>query len=196
MNKNIKDIKPIIISLRLTAICFVAVLLLGLVNLLTAKKIIENEKEKEAKANRILISEGKSFKRNNFKSIPNELKETFYYYKVYDQFNDVIGYIVSSEGNGYSGKMKVMAAYNNDLVIVNSKLLTNTETPGLGKKAENDNYMKKFKMTNTEENPFPTDKTMLSLNDQDSVTGATITFNGIVQAIKKANELIGEELNY
>lgn len=195
MSKEEKNLKPITISLRLTVICFVAVLLLGMVDLLTAKKIIEKEKEKEAKANRELIPEGNDFIKKEFASIDDTLKNIFYYYEVLGVNGQTVGYIVSSEGSGYGGKMKVMTAYNNDLSIISSKLLTNSETPGLGKKAEKDSYMEKFKNTNIEENPFPTNKSMLSDKDGDSVTGATITFDGIVQAIKESNELIAQELN-
>ena len=90
--------------------------------------------------------------------------------------------------------MKVMVAFDKELKILNAKLLDNSETPGLGKKAENDQYMEKFKNTNTDTNPLPLNKNMLSSADKDSVTGATITFNGVVGAIKKAADLLKNNL--
>ena len=184
--KAITPITPLMIALRLTAICFVAVLLLIVVNLLTAKKIEDNKKKIEQKANKMLMPDGKKFNKKDFSFITDDLKESFYYYEVYNNFNHLIGYIAASIGNGYGGKMKVMVAFDTNLKILNSKLLDNLETPGLGKKAENEEYMNKFKGTNIDMKPFPKNKNILSSDDRDSVTGATITFNGIAQAITKA----------
>lgn len=183
----------LMIALKLTSICFISVLLLGFVNLITFKKIEENKIKKEKDAMNFLVPQAKNFSsKKYFKNIEDKLKETIYYYEAYDNISNITAYIVSLSSNGYGGKMKIMMAFDNNLKILNVKLLDNSETPGLGKKAEKDEYMNKFINTNTSERPFPKNKNMLTSND--SVTGATITFNGIVAGISKAIELLKNEI--
>ena len=192
MNKDNKYImknedSTLFIALKLTIICFVAVVLLGLINFATAPKIEKNKEKAEKEAMTYLIPVADTFsKLKHFKSIDENLRKYFYYYEAYNNNSELIGYIVSSQNNGYGGKMKVMVAFDNELKILNAKLLDNSETPGLGKKAEKNQYMNKFKNTNSDTTPLPLNKNMLSSTDKDSVTGATITFNGVVGAIKKA----------
>jgi electron transport complex protein RnfG len=182
------------IALKLTAICFVSVLLLSIINLATAPQIKKNKEKAEKEAMNYLMPDADSFSSiKHFSSIDERLSKDFYYYEAYGN-GGLIGYIVTSQNNGYGGKMKVMIAFDQNLKIVNAKLLDNSETPGLGKKAENDKYMNKFKNTNTDTVPLPLNKNMLSASDKDSVTGATITFNGIVGAIKKAADLLKNDL--
>jgi len=183
----------LMIALKLTLICFISVLLLGFVNLITVKKIEENKIKKEKDAMSFLVPEAKNYSQKKyFKTIDEKLKESIYYYEAYDNSSKVTAYIVSNISNGYGGKMIIMIAFDNNLKILNVKLLDNSETRGLGKKAEKEEYMNKFKNTNTNEKQLPKNKNMLDSND--SITGATITFNGIVAGISKAIELLKNEL--
>ena len=186
MSENLK------IALKLTLICFIAVLLLSTVNICTQKKIAENENKVENLANKELFQQGAKFEKKEFKNpIIDKTKE--YFYNVYNSQNAKIGYIISVMANGYGGEMKLMVALNNSLEIVNVKLLKNSETPGIGKNAEKSEYMKKFIGTNTKEKPLPQKKNDLSSEDSDSITGATITFNAIANGIKRSIDLITEE---
>ena len=84
-------------------------------------------------------------------------------------------------------------AYNKLHNSYNIKLLKNSETPGFGKKWENQKSMDMFVNTNTDDKPFPIKKSMVSpefLNTPDGVTGATITFNGITEAVARAISLM------
>lgn len=185
----------LIIALKLTIICFVSVFLLSLINLATETQIKRNKEKAEEDAMIFLLPNVKKFSEKiDFKTIDDNLKKTIYYFKAYNNSSDLIGYIISSQGKGYGGKMKVMVALDNQFKILNIKLLDNAETPGLGKKAESEQYMNKFIGTNTLEKPLPLNKNMLSQADKDSVTGATITFNGVVGSIKDAIDLLKKEL--
>lgn len=187
MNKNLE------IALKLTVICFVSVVLLTGINLLTYKKIAENEIKAEEAANKEIFSEGEKFNKENFLKTQVD-NNKIYYFKVLDQGGNLLGYNVSSIGSGYGGEMKVMIAFDKNLKILNMKLLKNNETPGLGKKAEAPEYMEKFKDSNSVDYPFPAKKNLLKAEFQDSVTGATITFNGIAQAADYAIKLLEKEL--
>lgn len=180
------------IALKLMLICFVAVFLLTIVNLITYKKIEKNSHDLEEDANKELFPQGNKFEKSFFKdSFIDKNRE--YYYKVYDKNNTLIGYIVSVFSKGYGGDMKLMVALDNSLIIVNVKLLSNSETPGIGKVAEKSEYMKKFIGTGSKDKPVPLNKSMLSQEDADSITGATITFKGVANGIKKAYDYILKE---
>jgi len=92
------------------------------------------------------------------------------------------GYILSLTGNGYGGPFTLMASYLIDGSIVDARLLTNSETPGLGKKAEDASYMDKFKNTGGE-SPVPQKKDQLDKDDADAVGGSTITFTGVSKTL-------------
>lgn len=182
----------LIIALKLTVICFVSVLLLSFVNLITNKRINDNNVKIENDTNKQLFSDGKIFEKKYFKSVGfNQTNE--YYYVVKDNKKQHIGYTIVVICSGYGGDMKVMFATNKTYKILNMKLLNNSETPGIGKSAEKDTYMKKFIGTNTPSFPFPYKKSMLSKEDGDAVTGATITFNGIALGVQKALKALENE---
>ncbi|OHD27469.1 MAG: hypothetical protein A2086_03475 [Spirochaetes bacterium GWD1_27_9] len=182
----------LIIAGKLTLICFVAVVLLTLINFVTAKKIKQNQTIVEENANKLLIPEGNKFVKKPFTGYDPDTTG-FYYYEV-KKGSTLIGYIVSVIGKGYGGAMKVMVAFDLNLKILNMKLLSNAETPGIGKKAEKQEYMAKFINTNTKEKPFPYNKSMLSQSDKDSITGATITFNGVTGAGRMAIDLLKKQI--
>jgi Na+-translocating ferredoxin:NAD+ oxidoreductase subunit G len=128
------------------------------------------------------------------------------------------GYIVEFEAKGYGGPMKIMALYKSSGEIISAKLMDNEETPGLGKKAEDESYMNKFIGTGGPDVPVPVSKNMLggsggssvqyernwsqtdlsfsewffgkSEGSTDSVTGATITFNGVSSALAQGSLFI------
>ena len=195
MNNN-KDLMTfLIIAGKLTVICFTAVVLLILVNLITSPIINKNNIKTEKEANQKLIPQGDKFELKYFPFLNDTEKDDNYYYEVKNRNSELIGYIVASKGNGYGGKLKILTAFDINLKILNVKLMDNNETPGLGKKAEKSRYMNKFIGTNTPDNPFPKTKSMLPKNEADSVTGATITFNGITSGIQKAIENITNEVS-
>ncbi|HBI37415.1 MAG: hypothetical protein A2015_07330 [Spirochaetes bacterium GWF1_31_7] len=183
--------KDLIIALKLGSICLVAVLLLSIVNLFTDKKIkLSNQLKMEA-ANKELFADGVTFKKNHFNK-NNELSDEFYF-EVYNSTQKMIGYITLINGTGFGGEIALLIAFEKNLKIKNIKLLKNSETPGFGKKWENQKSMDMFVNTNTDDKPFPIKKSMVSpefLNTPDGVTGATITFNGITEAVARAISLM------
>ena len=108
---------------------------------------------------------------------------------------ETVGTLLELKGSGYGGDMKILARYDLDGSISAVRLMDNTETPGLGKKAESPVYMEKFFGTGSAEKPVPLRKDMLTGPDADAVTGATITFLGVAKALAEganyARSLIG-----
>lgn len=102
----------------------------------------------------------------------------------------VTGYILGLKTNGYGGEMILVASFDTDGVVMNAVLVSDDETPGVGKKAEADGYMDKFIGTGSTANPVPTTKSMLSEVDSAAVSGATITFTGITKALNAGSAYV------
>jgi len=192
MDDDKKKSKLLFIALKLTVICFAAVILLIVVNIITAPFIIRNNEKVEKEANKELMPEGNNFIRKNFSSLEEKQQKKYYYFEVQDSSGNIIGYIASAITNGYGGNMKLMIAFDKNLVIKNLKLLENSETPGIGKEFEKPKRMAIFIDTNSESKPLPVKKYMLE--NPDSVSGATISFNAIVKGIQRAIELLNNQL--
>jgi len=173
---------------KLAAICAVAAFALGLVNAVTAPAIAE-VKEKQlaaaldsvrgtATAGEEQIVEGNSFAEG-------------YYPLTEDGSNS--GYILRLIGPGYGGDMELLASIATDGKIRSVALMANSETPGLGKLAENPEYMDKFIGTGSDA-AVPLNKQQLAQKQADSVSGATITFMGLAQALEAGSEYVKEHL--
>lgn len=106
-----------------------------------------------------------------------------------DDSGNAAGYILELTTNGYGGEMTVIASYNLDGSLMEAKLTTNSETPGIGKKAEEDWYMDMFKGLGGDE-PLPLSKSDLSADDSAAVSGASITFSGVSSAIRNGSEYV------
>jgi electron transport complex protein RnfG len=86
----------------------------------------------------------------------------------------------------------VLARVDGNGTIRAVRLMDNSETPGLGKKAENPDYMNKFIGTGGPDHPVPVRKSSLSAAEADAVTGATITFLGVSRALAEGARYIRE----
>lgn len=100
------------------------------------------------------------------------------------------GWILELTGTGYGGPMTVVASYDSRGGIMVSRLMNNTETVGFGKKAEDPSYMEIFVGTGAD-TPVPRNKSDLGGN-ADVVSGATVTFSGITDALRNGSNLVKE----
>lgn len=181
---------------KLTLICFCAVLLLTIVNYVTAGQIerIERKEEKDALSDLFTGRKDLTFTKKSFSdSSVDSNKE--YYFIVKDNSGTLVGYVVSVfNKKGYGGKIKMLAAFNPKLAVIEMKMMTNSETPGFGKKYEKEKNIALFRGSNTMEYPFPLSKSRVKKEYKDAVTGATITFNALRDGGLRAIKLLKDEL--
>ncbi len=169
---------------KLFLITAVAAVLLGFVSAVT-EPVIKQRKEMELKqALSFLVPGGKPEKEIVIKN--NPVVRGCYPVK---ENGRVRAYILNLIGKGYGGDLKILAAFKRNGEIISVKLMEDQETPGLGKKAEKESYMKKFIGTGGSK-PVPVRKDMLSRKDADAVTGASITFMGIANALAAGSDFI------
>ena len=167
-----------VIGLKLFAICAVAALTLGGINAITEPVIIQRRIMELQQALDELTPDAQTGEAFEVPGNPVIVKR----YPVSVEGQSA-GMLLELEGSGYGGEMKILARYDQDGTIRAVKLMDNSETPGLGKKAENPAYMEKFVNTGASGNPVPVRKDMLAPEEADSITGATITYLGVSKAL-------------
>lgn len=96
------------------------------------------------------------------------------------------GYVFNMTVTGYGGEMTVIVGIGNDAAISGLRLGTNSETPSLGKRAEEDFFTSRFEGVGADENIE---------NAVDAISGATVTSKAVMRAASAAgmyfNELSG-----
>jgi electron transport complex protein RnfG len=172
-------------GVKLFVICAVAAAALGGINAITEPVIIQRKIMELHQALDELTPDADTGEGVAVPGNPDILKQ----YPVTEQ-GERVGVILELLGVGYGGEMTILARYDEDGSIRAARLMENSETPGLGKKAENPAYMDKFVGTGSPDQPVPVRKDMLEPAEADAVTGATITFLGIARALQEGAEYV------
>ena len=178
MKNHIKEILKA--TLVLSIICFIISAALAGTNQLTAKKIAQlNEEQKFQAMERICEAE-------NYNEQSLSLDGTAYTYYICESNSSAIGYIFTTEKNGYGGPVSVMTGINPEGKIIAVEILSvSDETVGLGQNAAKPDFKNQFSGKST--------KLKVSKSAQDdeiqALTGATITSNAVTDAVNTALEL-------
>jgi len=166
---------------------------LALVNLKT-KPIIEDYKRvEEARARAEVMEAGKKF-------VLCDSASALPFYKVFadEEGTQLIGYVFTAEGKGYSSTVKTVAGVDTAFNLVGIKVTSQQETPGLGAKCqeitygEDDSWFQRQFFSGYYENRGESPLNALTIAvDKDggkihSITGATITGRAIANSIKQA----------
>ena len=165
-------LKPVVV---LTVICVVVSGLLGLTNSVTAP-IIEENARLAADAARIELLPTAT---DGFDLVEGVDMEGIT--EIYKARNGA-GYTITAFGKGYGGAVNFMFAFDNDGKIVDLKVLSHSETAGLGSKIENPEFLAKFKGTTKD----------LTSGDIDMIGGATISSNASLDAANVARKAFNQ----
>jgi electron transport complex protein RnfG len=160
-------------SLVLAIICAVAALMLSSLNSVTAPVIKAYDIQQTINA---LESVNPGFEMGEKVITDSEVSP---YYIPLTENGDLKGYILELSSNGYGGLITIVASFDLEGKVLEAKVVKNSETPGLGKKSENSWYMTKY----IDKDPIPTTKTQLSSEDSAAISGASITFAAVGNAL-------------
>tara|TARA_B100000315_G_scaffold212833_1_gene210431 strand:+ start:121 stop:633 length:513 start_codon:yes stop_codon:yes gene_type:complete len=83
--------------------------------------------------------------------------------------NRIIGYAILSEALGYGGDIKILTGINKDKEIIGIKIMEHLETPGLGARIEEEEFLGQF-IGNPE--------------SIDAITGATISSTAVIDTVE------------
>lgn len=151
--------------LVLTAICTCIALLLALVNSITKDRIAENVAKQRENAIFAIFSNGDSTE--EYTTADGETV-----YVVY-RAGEPIGYCVNASGTGFGGEVQVMVGLKADGAVYGIKIVSMSETPGIGTKVQGDSFLNQFK--------GDTEK-----SDADIISGATFSSKAVIEAVDYA----------
>ena len=173
-----------VLTVKLLLICAIVSALLAGVNSITKPIIAENEQKNFEIAMQEVLPEASGFKEVDPGDYPpSETGVTLD--SLYRADNG--GYVVSTVcSEGYGGDVSVMVGITKDLTINQVKIMSMSETPGLGAKASEPEFIGQYDGLSAGitvvKNTTPAD------NQIEAISGATITSKAVTKAVNAALE--------
>lgn len=167
MNKWTDYLKPIVVLL---SICIAVGLLLSGINRMTKDKIAANEEEARNASYFAALPKADSF---------TETECDIEGVNAVLHADNNAGYVISAGSRGYGGIVTAVVAFSESGEITNVVMMCDTETPGMGSKAAEPEFVSNFISKPAE---------VMELSDIDAITGATITSKAALNAVDLAIE--------
>ena len=98
----------------------------------------------------------------------------------------IVGYTFITSTKGYAGDVTVMTGILFDGKINDVAIISHSETPGLGAKADNSDFTDRFKQTFDKNGFAVTKDNNGDASSIDAITGATITSRAVTSAVNDA----------
>lgn len=187
-------------AIVLVIVCMITAALLAWTNAATADLISEQAEMKDNIARQTLLTDAKTFKEvpvNDFITAHPEYSEEqakanenailVSIYEGLDGDNSV-GYIVQGEYRGYGGLVPAMVGISHDGKILGVTVLDNDETPGLGKKVEEEGFLGQFKDASSDKH-FAHGDVGADEQELDAVSGATYSSVAVLKDVNLAMDV-------
>lgn len=151
---------------------------LAYINGLTAPMIEENQRRTKEEARKEVMPDATSFE-----NIGTYNEEGIFAAK--NDAGEIVGFTFLASLYGYSSHVKSMVGINKDMKVNKIKVISQTETPGLGANCNKLEFQEQFAFKTIEQ--MKVDKDGGSI---ESLTGATITTRTIANSIKDGLEYL------
>ena len=170
--------------LSLTLVCLVCSALLGAVYVVTLKPIAAASQKTLTEAlSLVLLPQG------DIDTQPREAELDGVRYECYTQSLDGerVAVAVKSTVNGFGGPLTVLVGVSSEGVVLSTKVLSHSETPGLGAKCQTDEaFIAQFEGFDPAERRLAVTK---DGGDVDAITASTITSRAYTLAVQNAVNL-------
>lgn len=180
-------LKPNVImpAIILCLICLVTTGLLALTYDLT-KAERDRQVEIAANANRLaMYPDAASFESLDLTPVSASADGLTEAYRVLDSGGGILGYLFVSQKRGYAGQVPVILAVGPTGLITGARVLSNEETPGLGKKVANEPFIGQF-IGKPAGSGFTLKSAGAGEQAVDAIAGATISSRAVTEAINTA----------
>lgn len=166
----------------LLIITMISGLLLGFANDLTKEAIIENSKISKEDLSYIMPLAEK------IQDTDIQLEEDDSIKEVYEAVsgNDVIGYVMKVRTKGFHGDVDFVVAISNEDIVTGMKVLSHSETPGLGAKITEEYFTERFRDKPATELLEVVKVTPNSDIEVEAISGATSSSKASVNAVNEA----------
>ncbi len=117
---------------------------------------------------------GDRFEENNELALISEGREGIKkMFDGYDKEDNKIGVVLLMDTIGFAGSIRMLVGVDNSKKITGMKILEHLETPGLGERITEDEFL----------NQFTGKPITLQIEDVDAITGATISSTAVIETI-------------
>lgn len=182
------------LGLILFIICVVAAGFLSLTNSVTAPIIAENKLQSEIQAKQEVLPQGKEFKEMDsgkmaelFKNANNDkLMNNIVQISLADADGKFVGMVIKTSVTGFKGSIVMLIGIDEKGKITSYKVLSHTETPGLGDKISSEKFSAQFAEKLTDESLVVVKRAAQKSNEIQAITGATISSKAVTLAVNSA----------
>ena len=187
MDKEMKKESSALYFLRiggtLLLICAIVALVLSFVNTVTREKIAQNETEQKRTAMVELFGSDK-IEYTELDRIESDGERVEAVYHVAED-GSTVGYSVLVLSPGFGGDVQLMVAVTADKTVIGVKIVSMSETPGLGTRVDDADYLSQYAGVTAG----------LSASEVDMISGATksskAVLNGVVDALAALDGHLG-----
>lgn len=96
------------------------------------------------------------------------------------------GYLFKVTSKGFHGAINLMIGISKEGTLTGVKIISHSETPGLGAKIEDENFTSKFKDRTTDKKISITKAAPVNEGEVEGVSGATISSKAVATAVNEA----------
>ena len=187
MDNKIKKESSALYFLRiggtLLLICAIVALVLSFVNTVTQDKIAQNETEQKRTAMVELFGSDK-IEYTELDRLESDGERVEAVYRVAED-GSTVGYSVLVLSPGFGGDVQLMVAVTADKTVIGVKIVSMSETPGLGTRVDDADYLSQYAGVTAG----------LSASEVDMISGATksskAVLNGVVDALAALDGHLG-----
>lgn len=175
------------LGLILLVITAVSAGVLSVSNNLTKDKIAEIEMAGSLGSLKDIFGESKEFKALDQGQLNEIIESNDAILEVFEVYEGdaISGFAIKTKSRGFGDTdLVIMTGFSNDGTVVGMRVLEHSETPSLGAKAEEAEFYEQFSGKSTDGD--------ISV---DSISGATVTTNGVLAGVNAAREVFSTQLS-
>ena len=187
-NKEKKNKSVLQLGIILLIITAVAGFIIGAVYNITKEPIRIEEKKANDKAMKELVSDADKFVKKDMK-LSNGVLEVNEGIKS----GKVVGYDIKVASKGYGGKINIMVGIKNNGEVSGIKILSQSETAGLGANCEQPEFYKQYSGKSTQ-NLKVVKTSDVKKDEIKAITGATITSKAVTKGVNEAIDFYNNNL--
>ena len=161
---------PIIV---LVAICIFISAAMAAINLITAPKIDEAQRQKEEEALSIVVPDNQGFTKQEISDLPESVVALYS-----DNGSSAVAVMLSIKGYDSSNPMSVAVGFDEDGKIIKTSVIScNGETKGIGSKVSDESFLSRF-------------SGLSDVSSVDTISGATISSSAFKDAVADACKVV------
>ncbi len=182
------------LGIILLVITAVAATLLAVANNVTIDLIAAAQEKSNNEALKEVLSQSESFiplDREKLNEILSENKNVIDIYIGNGKTGEIVGYAIKTVSSGYGGELEVMTGISVDGEIAGMKVVSHSETPGLGANSTTPQFQNQF-VGKSVTSKIAVSKSTPKDNEIQAIAGATITSKSVSNAVNEAIDVFNK----